>query len=98
MEKESFLFNTRTELVNYSQDVERLKKQLETDAEIVRLRENIMNASQVKYDNGVYTIAELIADVNAAHIARQEQVIREIELQMALYTCDIVAGEKDNNQ
>ena len=98
LEKESFLFNTRTELVNYSQDVERLKKQLETDAEIVRLRENIMNASQVKYDNGVYTIAELIADVNAAHIARQEQVIREIELQMALYTCDIVAGERDNNQ
>ena len=46
------------------------------------------------YDNGVYTISELIADVNAANIARQEQAIREIELKMALYTCDFVAGEK----
>ena len=33
-------------------------------------------------------------DPNAANIARQEQLIREIELRMALYTCDIVAGEK----
>ena len=94
LEKESFLFNTRTELVQYSKDVERLRKQLEADAEIVRLRENIMKSSQVKYDNGVYTISELIADVNAANIARQEQAIREIELKMALYTCDFVAGEK----
>lgn len=94
LERESFLFNTRTELVQHGKEVERLRKQLADDAEIVRLRESIMKSSQVKYDNGVYTISELIGDINAANIARQEQLIREIELRMALYTCDIVAGEK----
>lgn len=96
LERETFLFNTRTELIQHNKDVERLQKQLLNDAKIVRLRESIVKASQIKYDNGVYTIAELITDLNAAHIARQEQAIREIELKMVLYTCEIVAGEKES--
>ena len=93
LELESFVFNTRMELEQQNMEIERLKKLLQDDAEIVRLHENIMKVSQTKYENGVCTIADLIKDVNSFHVATLEKLIRELELKMSLYSWEIVAGE-----
>lgn len=73
-------------------EIRKLQELVKSDEEAVRLRESIRKASEVKYANGVYTISELIADVNQALIARQEKALREVELKMMVYTKRITMG------
>ena len=47
----------------------------------------------MKYENGVYTISELIMDVNQALIAQQEKVLREVELEMMVYSKRVTMGD-----
>ncbi|WP_231932302.1 MULTISPECIES: TolC family protein [Butyricimonas] len=92
-QRESFIFNTKMEVLMQDSEIRKLQELLKSDEETVRLRESIRKASEVKYANGVYTISELIADVNQALIARQEKVLREVELKMMVYTKRLTIGE-----
>lgn len=91
-QQESFIFNTKMEVLMQDAEIKKLRGLVESDEEAVRLRESIRQASEVKYANGVYTISELITDVNQALIARQEKVLREVELQMMMYSKKITLG------
>lgn len=93
VECESFLFNTRMELIQNDAEMKRLRRLIVDDEKIVCLRENIKNASVVKYENGVCTMAELIGDIHAESIARQEKLVREIEYLMTLYARGIIMGQ-----
>ena len=90
--QESFIFNTRMEMLMQDAEIKKLRELVKGDEEMVRLRESIRQVSEVKYANGVCTISELIMDVNQALIARQEKALREIELGMMIYTKKITMG------
>ena len=90
--QESFIFNTRMEVLMQDAEIKKLREMVKSDEEAVRLRESIREASVVKYENGVCTISELIMDVNQALIAHQEKVLREIELGMMVYTKKLTLG------
>ena len=92
MLRESFAFNTRMEVAMQDAEIQKLREMLEKDEEVIRIRKDILKASEVKYSNGVYTISELITDVNQLFIAEQEKALREIELQMMIYTRMITLG------
>lgn len=91
-QQESFIFNTHMEVLMQDAEIKKLRALVESDEEAVRLRESIREASEVKYANGVYTISELITDVNQALIAQQEKVLREIELKMMIYSKRLTIG------
>ena len=90
--QESFIFNTRMEMLMQDAEIKKLRELVKGDEEMVRLRESIRQVSEVKYANGVCTISELIMDVNQALIARQEKALREIGLGMMIYTKKITMG------
>ncbi len=90
--QKSFIFNTQMEVLMQDAEIRKLREMVKSDEEAVRLRESIRQASVVKYENGVYTISELIMDVNQALIAQQEKVLREIELEMMIYSKKITMG------
>ena len=92
MLRESFEFNTRMEVAMQDAEIRKLREMLEKDEEVIRIRKDILEASEVKYSNGVYTISELITDVNQLFIAEQEKALREIELQMTIYSRMITLG------
>lgn len=80
------------ELIQKDAEIKKLQRMVESDEKVICLRESIRKASEVKYINGVYTISELIADVNQALIAQQEKLLREIELEMTIYSRMITRG------
>ena len=92
VEQESFIFNTRMEALMQDSEIRKLREMVESDERVVDLREAIRQASEVKYANGVYTISELITDVNQALIAQQEKLLREVELKMMIYSKKITLG------
>lgn len=92
IEQESFIFNTKMETLMQDSEIKKMRELVKEDEKVVRLRESIRQASEVKYANGVYTISELITDVNYALIAQQEKLLREIELKMMIYSKKITLG------
>ena len=80
------------EVLMQDAEIRKLQEMVKSDEEAVRLRESIRQASEVKYANGVYTISELIMDVNQVLIAQQEKVLREVELEMMVYTKKLTMG------
>ena len=92
IEQESFIFNTKMEMLMQDAEIKKMRNLVKEDEKVVRLRESIRQASEVKYANGVYTISELISDVNYALIAQQEKLLREIELKMMIYSKKITLG------
>ena len=92
IEQESFIFNTKMEMLMQDAEIKKMRNLVKEDEKVLRLRESISQASEVKYANGVYTISELISDVNYALIAQQEKLLREIELKMMIYSKKITLG------
>ena len=90
--QEAFEFNTRMEVAMQDAEIRKLQELLKKDEEIIRIRENVRKASEVKYSNGVCTVSELITDVNQLFIAQQEKALREIELKMMIYSRMITLG------
>ena len=92
IEQESFIFNTKMEMLMQDAEIKKMRNLVKEDEKVLRLRESIRQASEVKYANCVYTISELISDVNYALIAQQEKLLREIELKMMIYSKKITLG------
>jgi len=65
---------------------------MQTDDEIINLRRRVKSAAESKYANGVYTINDLIKDINAENQARQAKVLHEVQYLMNIYYYNVVAG------
>ena len=60
-------------------------RDLLTDDEIIRLRTRIRQASEAKLQSGTYTVNDLLRDITAESLARQQKAIHEIQWLMRLY-------------
>lgn len=83
--KATFLFNNRLQNEETEGNILSLRKQLDKDAQIVTLRENIRQTNEKKVKLGTETVNELIRSVNAVNMARQQQSLHELQLLQAIY-------------
>lgn len=83
--RETFLFNTRMQLINQNEEIQKIAKLMQTDDEIIRLRSNVKKAAEVKQENGVISVSDLIREINAEDMARQAAVIHRTQHIMAVY-------------
>ncbi len=91
-QEEIFRFNTNLQMQQQQNDLLRSKQMLEQDAEIVQLRSNIKDASVTKYGNGACTMNDLLRDMNAENMAKQDAAIHRIEYLMNLYNYKTTIG------
>ncbi|MCX6309421.1 MAG: TolC family protein [Bacteroidia bacterium] len=78
--KETFLFNNNLKISQQNTEVDKMRELLRTDDEIIQLRTNIKKACSAKVDNGVSTVTDLLREINAESIARQQKALHEIQL------------------
>lgn len=91
--RETFLLNTRLDLLNRQEEIRRLSEQLSDDEEIIELRTSVKEAAEAKLQNGVISVADLIREINAVDQARQAEAIRRLRRLMAIYDYIYVRGE-----
>ncbi len=84
-QRETFLFNTRLQTSNVNGTIASLQKQMDHDSEIVRLRESIMQRTNKKVESGTESVNELVRNINAVALARQQMALHEIELLQETY-------------
>ena len=85
VQRETFLFNNNLATRQQKNDIEKLQSTLSNDDEIIRLRQNIKNATTAKVENGTSTESDLIREINAENQARQLKSLHEIQLLMTVY-------------
>ncbi|MDR0659375.1 MAG: TolC family protein [Prevotellaceae bacterium] len=91
-QQEIFLFNTGLELTQANNQIDRSRQLMLKDDEIVQLRESIKRSSEIKYENGACTMSDLLNDISAESMARQNKALHEMEYLMYLYSHKTISG------
>jgi outer membrane protein len=91
-DKETFLLNTRLDLLQQDEQVNKFTKLIKQDDEVITLRASVTRAAEAQLDNGVITIHEYIQKLNAEHLAKQTRILHEIQLLRAKYDQKYIAG------
>ncbi len=92
VQRETFLFNTNYTLTQQGGEIEKLRQLLNTDDEIVTLRNKVKQTASAQLENGVIDTNDYLREVSAEDQARQLRIIHEVQLLMAQYTLQTTAG------
>ena len=85
-QRETFLYNLNMQLPQQQNEIEKYRRTMLDDNEIISLRTQIKNAAEAKVENGTMTVSDLLQEINALEIARQAKSLHEIQYLMSIYT------------
>lgn len=88
----SFLFNTNLQLQQTQVELEKYQDLIVTTAEVAALKERIKRAYEVKYENGVGTLSQLLDKTNEENLAKQKLIMQEIQYLQKLYQYKYESG------
>src|ERR1700722_2783068 len=91
-QRSTFLFNTTQTMHQESADIRKYRQLIQSDDDIVSLRESVRTSSAVQLQNGVITANDYVLDVNAATQARQDRVVHEVQLLLTQYNYKNTSG------
>jgi outer membrane protein TolC len=92
LQRETFILNTNTELMQQRAEVEKLEQMIASDEEIIALRASVKRAAQAQLDNSVITSHDYIREVNAEDQARQTLILHQLQLLQARIHYQNLAG------
>lgn len=91
-DKEMFLLNTKVDLAQQDEQVNKYSSLIRQDDAAIALRTSVTQSAEAQLANGVITTHEYIQKVNAEHLARQLKILHEIQLLQAIYNLKFIAG------
>ena len=92
IQRETFLFNTSLNRRSKESEVEKFREILESDDEIIALRSSVKRTTEVKVVNGTANVTDLMRDVTAEALAKQEKARHEIEMLQAIYNLKFITN------
>ena len=91
-QQETFLFGNNLQLKQVSSEIDKQKEITAKDNEIVALKNNIKRSYQLKYDNGMCSMSDLINSINKESEARCNMALHNIQLLMSIYNYKTISG------
>lgn len=85
IERETFLQDLFIQVPQQQGEIEKYRKTMRDDDEIIRHQTRIREAAEVKVENGTLTVSELMKEIHAEESAKQAKTLHEIQYLMALY-------------
>jgi outer membrane protein TolC len=92
LQKETFLFNTNLAVKQQFNEVAKIEALINTDSQIIELRENIKTTAQSQLLNGVISASDYVTFLNAEDQARQNLLLHQTQLLMVLYNNRTTTG------
>lgn len=84
-DRETFLFNTGISALQLRSSIDKARRLLEKDGEIIALQESIRAAGEEQYRNGTISMTDLMKRIDDEYDARVAESIHRIQLLMAIY-------------
>lgn len=91
-QEETFLFNTNLQLKQVAADIEKQQAILTNDQQLVQLKSKIRAGYQLKYDNGISSMNDLLVAMHKENEARSQEALHQVQLQLALYNYQTISG------
>lgn len=95
VQRENFLFNTSLVTNQQQQELDKLRKLIDVDDQIIALRERITKTAEVQQENGVITTNDYLRELNAEDQAKQSKLLHEMQLLMAMYAYQNTIGTQN---
>lgn len=92
-EKETFMLNTSLDITEQMSAIDKIKKTLSMDDEIISMRERIRIAGEEQYANGIIKMIDLMTMMDDEHNARLNKSVHEIQLIMAVRKLENIKGK-----
>lgn len=91
--REVFLFNSRLDEIQHTEDVDRYQKMVQADEEIITLRTNVRKAAESKLAHGIIDVNSLLREINNENAAKAQQAIHEIDMLKEMYNLKYTNNE-----
>jgi outer membrane protein TolC len=94
VQQETYLKNASAQVRQQLEEVEKFRQLIETDREIIALRNAVKEAAAAQLEAGVITASDYIREVNAADQASQALKAHELQWLQANIQLEIIRGKK----
>lgn len=93
-EKETYTLNNLVQLKQQGEEIAKLEKLIQSDKQIIVLREQIKNTSLVQLNNGVITANDYLKEINEYDLANQTMVQHQTQLIQSKLQYQLIKGKK----
>ena len=83
--RDVFLFNNSLDQIRQRENIERYRKLMAQDGEIISLRQAVRKAAESKLTQGIIDVNDLVREINQEHAACVQQSVHEIEMLKEIY-------------
>ena len=83
--RETFIFNNNLEQIQQSEEIQRYRKLMEQDEEIITLRQSVRKAAESKLSHGIIDVNDLVREINQENAARLQLSMHETEMLKQIY-------------
>lgn len=92
-EKETFLLQTQIQVQEMENEIQKLEAMMATDAEIITLRESVLQASAAQMKNGVITSSEYVTELTRLYEAKTNLKTHQLQLGLAKANYRVIKGQ-----
>lgn len=92
-EKDTYTLNNRVQLKQAGDEIEKLAKLIESDKEIIALRDQIKSTSLVQLNNGVITANDYLKEINEYDLANQAMIQHQTQLIQSKLQFQLIKGK-----
>jgi outer membrane protein TolC len=92
-ETEVFELNTNIELSQHESDINKLGKLIEADNEIIKLRKEVLKATESQLRNGVITTSVYITELTNLYEEENRLITHSIQRELAKSNYNIIKGD-----
>ncbi len=97
VQRETFLHNLNMQIPQQQIEIEKFRKTMKDDDEIIRLQKLIREAAQAKVENGTMTVSDMLREVSSEEMAKQAKALHEIQFLMSIYNLKYLTNSENNN-
>ena len=84
-QRNTFNYNLDMQISEQQNEIERYRKTMQDDEEIIRLQQQIKDASEAKVENGAMTVSDMLKEVTALDMAKQAKLLHEVQHLNSIY-------------
>ena len=83
--RETFMFNSNLQQVQQQEAIDKMRRMMIDDSEIIGLRTSVRRSSEAKYANGTITVNDLLRDITTESQAQLNKSLHELEWLKNIY-------------
>ena len=92
IQRETFLFNTSLNQSSKENEIAKFREILKSDNEIITLRNSVKRSLEAKVANGTASVTDLMREVTAEELAKQDKIMHETEMLQAIYNLKFITN------